>query len=140
MNRNFKVLHIEHIAIAVENSKSAKVFFGDLLGMDISKTELVESENVLVSKITGNDKLTNIELIESKDPLSAVKKFINKRGQGIHHIALEVDNIYNAINYLKFKNIKIIYDKPQNGANNKLITFIHPSVFPGVLLELCQKK
>ena len=70
--------------------------------------------------------------------IKMTNKFLNKRGDSIHHIALEVDNIYNAIDYLKYKNIKVIYDIPQKGSDNKKITFIHPNMTPGLLIELCQ--
>ena len=79
-----------------------------------------------------------IELLEPSDDSSLIESFLNKRGQGLHHIALEVDNIYNAIEYLEYNNIKMIYSQPQTGANNKLITFIHPSSTPGILIEICQ--
>ena len=73
------------------------------------------------------------------DDSSVINKFINKNGQGIHHIALEVDDIYNALDFLKSKSVELVYDNPQKGADNSLIAFIHPSSTPGVLIELCQK-
>lgn len=140
MKKKFKVLKIEHVAIAVKDINKSKFIFEDVLGMDSFKKEIIENENVVVKKITGNDKISKIELLESTNPLSAVSKFIDKKGEGIHHIALEVDNIFNAIDYLKFRNCKLIYKEPKIGADNKLITFIHPSSLPGILLELCQKQ
>jgi len=140
VKKKFKVLKIEHVAIAVKDINKSKFIFEDVLGMDSFKKEIIENENVVVKKITGNDKISKIELLESTNPLSAVSKFIDKKGEGIHHIALEVDNIFNAIDYLKFRNCKLIYKEPKIGADNKLITFIHPSSLPGILLELCQKQ
>ncbi len=140
MKKKFKVLKIEHVAIAVKDINKSKIIFEDILGMNSFKKEIVENENVVVKKIAGNDKTSKIELLESTNPLSAVSKFIDKKGEGIHHIALEVDNIFNAIDYLKFRNCKLIYKEPKIGADNKLITFIHPSSLPGILLELCQKQ
>ena len=138
MDRNFKILKVDHIAIAVDDLNTSKSLF-DLLGMNLSKVEEVESENVNVLKIHSEDNEHTIELLEPQNDNSVVKKFLNKNGQGMHHIALEVDNIENAISYLKSKNITLIYESPQIGADNKLITFIHPKDTPGVLIELCQK-
>ena len=138
MDRNFKILKIDHIAIAVDDLNTSKSLF-DLLGMNLSKTEEVESENVNVLKIHSEDNEHTIELLEPQNDNSVVKKFLNKNGQGMHHIALEVDNIQNAILYLKSNIITLIYESPQIGADNKLITFIHPKDTPGVLIELCQK-
>jgi len=138
MDRNFKILKIDHIAIAVDDLNTSKSLF-DLLGMNLSKVEEVESENVNVLKIHSEDIEHTIELLEPQNDNSVVKKFLNKNGQGMHHIALEVDNIENAISYLKSNNITLIYESPQIGADNKLITFIHPKDTPGVLIELCQK-
>ena len=138
MDRNFKILKIDHIAIAVDNLNTSKSLF-DLLGMNLSKVEEVESENVNVLKIHSEDIEHTIELLEPQNDNSVVKKFLSKNGQGMHHIALEVDNIENAISYLKSNNITLIYESPKIGADNKLITFIHPKDTPGVLIELCQK-
>jgi len=137
MDKNFKVLKIDHVAIAVNALKESKKIFS-ILGMSSSDVENVSNENVDVLKIYSESREHTIELLEPTDINSSVQKFLNKRGQGLHHIALEVDNIYNAIEYLKDNNIKVIYDTPQKGADNKLITFIHPGCTPGVLIELCQ--
>ena len=106
--------------------------------MHIGASEFIDSEKVNVLKVSTEDRSHTIELLEASDDLSTIQKFINKRGQGIHHIALEVDNIREAISYLKNNHIKLIYNPPKIGANNKLITFIHPDSTPGILLELCQ--
>ena len=138
MDRKFKILKVDHIAIAVDDLNTSKSLF-DLLGMNLTKIEEVESENVNVLKIHSEDIEHTIELLEPQDDNSVVKKFLSKNGQGMHHIALEVDNIENAISYLKSNNITLIYESPQIGADSKLITFIHPKDTPGVLIELCQK-
>ena len=137
MNRKFKILKISHIAIAVNNNNSALSLF-NLLGMNASAAEFVENEKVNVVKIKPENKDLSIELLEPSDEFSAVRKFIDKKGEGLHHIALEVDNIVEAINYLIDNNIKLVYNSPKRGADNKLITFISPKSTPGVLLELCQ--
>ena len=137
MNKKFKVLKIDHVAVAVNSLKESKNIF-TLLGMNIGHSENVATENVNVLKIYPESDEHTIELLEPTSKNSLVQGFLNKRDQGLHHIALEVDNIYNAIEYLEDNNIKVIYSSPQKGADNKLITFIHPSCTPGVLIELCQ--
>ena len=137
MNKKFKILKIDHVAVAVNSLKESKNIF-TLLGMNIGHTENVATENVDVLKIYPESDDHTIELLEPTGANSSVREFLNKRDQGLHHIALEVDNIHNAIKYLKDNNIKIIYNSPQKGADSKLITFIHPSCTPGVLIELCQ--
>ena len=137
MNKKFKVLRIDHVAVAVNSLKESKNIF-TLLGMNIGHTENVATENIDVLKIYPESDDHIIELLEPTSANSSVQGFLNKRDQGLHHIALEVDNIYNAIKYLEDNNIKVIYSSPQKGADNKLITFIHPSCTPGVLIELCQ--
>ena len=137
MDKQFKILKIDHIAIAVKNINNSTNIFA-LLGMNCQDVEHVDSEKVNVVKINPESHDHTIELLEPSDDSSLIESFLNKRGQGLHHIALEVDNIYNAIEYLEYNNIKMIYSQPQTGANNKLITFIHPSSTPGILIEICQ--
>ena len=140
MSKNFKVLKIDHIGIAVKNIKHSARLFDELLGMDSSKEEIVEAERVVVKKIAPKESISKLELIEGLYKDSVISKYVDKKGQGIHHIALEVDNIYNAIQYLDFNDINIIYKEPKLGSDNKLITFIHPSSASGILIELCQKQ
>tara|TARA_Y100001970_G_C14214627_1_gene848912 strand:+ start:1216 stop:1638 length:423 start_codon:yes stop_codon:yes gene_type:complete len=140
MSKNFKVLKIDHIGIAVKNIKQSGRLFNELLGMDSSKEEIVEAERVVVKKVAPKDSISKLELIEGLYKDSVVSKYVDKKGQGIHHIALEVDNIYNAIQYLDSNDINIIYKEPKLGSDNKLITFIHPSSASGILIELCQKQ
>ena len=127
------------MAVATENIKILEKLFVDILGMDSSDKEYVVSEKVNVLKVYSERKGTVIELLEASNKDSAIEKYINNKGQGIHHIALNVDNILNAIDYLKNNDIELVYEKPNLGANNKLITFIHPKSSPGMLIELCQK-
>ena len=140
MSKNFKVLKIDHIGIAVKNIKQSARLFDELLGMDSSKEEIVEAERVVVKKIAPKESISKLEFIEGLYKDSVISKYVDKKGQGIHHIALEVDNIYNAIQYLDSNDINIIYKEPKLGSDNKLITFIHPSSASGILIELCQKQ
>ena len=137
MDKVFKVLKIEHVAIAVRDNSSALGLF-ELLGMDIGKTEFIKDQKVNVVKVRTESKDHTIELLEASDDSSIIKKFINKNGEGLHHIALEVDDIEAAISYLSYNGIELIYDSPKIGANRKLITFVSPKSTPGILLELCQ--
>ena len=136
MERNFKILKIDHVAIATNSISNLNIF--GLLGMKESKLENVESEKVNVAKFIAADDNHVIELLEPSTETSTIKNFLNKNGQGLHHISLQVDNIFNAIKFLDSNNIKIIYKKPRVGADNKLITFIHPKSTPGILIELSQ--
>jgi methylmalonyl-CoA epimerase len=106
--------------------------------MDCQSVEHIDNEKVNVVKINPESHDHTIELLEPSDTSSLITPFLNKKGEGLHHIALEVDNIYNAIEYLEYNNIKMIYTEPQTGANSKLITFIHPQSTPGILIEICQ--
>ena len=136
---NFKVLSIDHIAVANKDSNQLKNIFVNILGMHVSEEEFVKNEKVNVTKISANDKVTAIELLEPSENLSSVQKFLDRNGSGLHHIALIVDSIGNAIKHLISNDIKLVYKTPQNGSGNKLITFIHPESTPGLLVELCQQ-
>ncbi len=111
----------------------------DVLGMQSSQREHIQDELVDVVKIFPNDKKTAVELLEPSSNKSTIEKYLNNKGAGIHHIALTVDSIENTILYLKKNNIKLIYETPKIGADNNLITFIHPKSSPGLLIELCQQ-
>lgn len=127
---------IEHIGIAVRNLDKANDLYTLLLGESPYKQEAVESENVMTSFFrTGESK---IELLAATSEDSAIHSFIEKRGEGIHHIAFEVEDIYAAMKDLKEKNFRLLMDEPKKGADNKLICFIHPKSANGVLVELCQ--
>ena len=134
---DFKILGIEHIGIAQnQGSNKLSAFFENTLKMS-KKTEIVEEQKVLTEIFdTGSGK---IELLSATDKDSVINKYLAKKGESIHHIAILVDNLDSALNYLKLKNIKLINEKPQKGADNMKIAFIHPHSTPGMLLELCQE-
>ena len=128
---------IDHIAIAVNNiDKSAKLF-EKILNVAASKTEIIKSEKVKTKFFHLND--SKIELIEGTDQNSTVAKFVKKKGEGIHHIAIEVHDIQNEIKRLKKQGFNTIKNTVSEGANGKLISFLYPKDTNGVLIELCQK-
>ncbi len=128
---------IEHIGIAVKNMDDANVLFGKLLGVPSYKEEEVESEGVLTSFFqTGTNK---IELLMATNPESPIAKFLEKKGEGIHHIAFDVDDIHSEIGRLKSEGFVLINEVPKKGADNKLVVFLHPKNTNGVLVELCQE-
>lgn len=129
---------IEHIGIAVKNLENANQLFSKLFGKDHYKVEKVESEGVSTSFFMMGE--TKIELLEATKPDSAIAKFIEKKGEGIHHIAYDVEDIYAEIERLKKEGFEIINDKPKEGADNKLICFLHPKSTNGILVELCQER
>ena len=129
---------IEHIGIAVKNLNNANFLFKKLFGVDNYKEEVVESEGVSTSFYMIGE--TKVELLEATSESSPINKFINKRGEGVHHIAFEVENIESEIQRLKSEGFKLINDFPKDGADNKRIAFIHPKDTSGVLIELCQEK
>ncbi|KAF2332685.1 methylmalonyl-CoA epimerase [Flavobacterium nitrogenifigens] len=128
---------IEHIGIAVKNMDDANVLFEKMLGVPSYKMEAVESEGVLTSFFqTGNNK---IELLVATNPESPIAKFLEKKGEGIHHIAFDVDDIEAEIVRLKNEGFVLINEIPKKGADNKLVVFLHPKNTNGVLVELCQE-
>jgi len=140
MNRNFKVIKVDHIAFATDSIDNSSNIFSKILGIENTTKEEVETENVNVLKFFNQEGVTSIELLEPIKNESVIGDFLDKNGRGLHHIALEVDNINNAIIFLKENKIKLVYDVPQIGSDNKMITFIHPKSSPGILIELCQKQ
>jgi methylmalonyl-CoA/ethylmalonyl-CoA epimerase len=127
---------IEHIGIAVKNLEQSNKIFSSLFNKENYKVEEVLSEGVRTSFFQiGPNK---IELLEASNPNSAIAKFIDKKGEGIHHIAFSVENIANEIERLKKLGFHILSDKPKKGADNKLVAFVHPKTANGVLIELCQ--
>ena len=134
---NFKILGIEHIGIAQDkNSDKLSSFFENILNIS-KKTEIVEDQKVLTDIFdTGAGK---IELLSATDKESVINKYLAKKGESVHHIAILVDNLNKALDYLKSKNVKLINETPQRGADNMRIAFVHPHSTPGILLELCQE-
>ena len=127
---------IEHIGIAVNNIDDANKLYEQLLDAKPYKSEVVESESVVTSFF--QTKNTKIELLQGTNDNNAISKFIEKYGEGIHHIAFEVDNIFDEMMRLRKLGFHIINEKPKKGADNKLICFVHPKSTNGVLIELCQ--
>jgi methylmalonyl-CoA/ethylmalonyl-CoA epimerase len=129
---------IEHIGIAVKNLETSNLLFASLFGKKPYKTEIVESEGVSTSFFQAGP--NKIELLQGISTESPISKFIEKKGEGIHHIAFEVENIFNEIKRLKKEGFKMIHEEPKIGADNKLIAFLHPKSSNGVLIELCQER
>lgn len=128
---------IEHIGIAVKDLEASNKLFKALFGEAHYKTEAVESEGVKTSFFqVGPNK---IELLEATNENSPIAKFIEKKGEGIHHIAFDVDNIEAEIARLEGESFKLIHTSPKKGADNKLVAFLHPKSSNGVLVELCQE-
>ncbi len=131
------MLKIEHIGIAVKNLANSNDLFAKLFGQSHYKTEGVASEGVQTSFFQIGE--TKIELLEATNPESAIAKFVDKRGEGIHHIAFEVADIYSEMQRLENEGFTLINKTPKEGADNKLICFLHPKGTNGVLIELCQE-
>ncbi|MBI4947196.1 MAG: methylmalonyl-CoA epimerase [Bacteroidetes bacterium] len=128
---------VEHIGIAVKNLSSANELFAKLFAKESYKSEKVEREGVTTSFFQLGD--TKIELLEATNPDSAISKFIEKRGEGIHHIAFEVEDIRLEMVRLEKLGFTLLNKEPQKGADNKLICFLHPKSANGILVELCQE-
>ena len=129
---------IEHLGIAVVNIEESLRVFETLLGIKCYKIEEVESEVVKTAFLQVGE--SKIELLEATNPDSPIAKYLEKRGQGVHHIAFEVDNIQTEIERLLNEGFVLIHESPKNGADNKLIAFLHPKSTEGILIELCQEK
>jgi methylmalonyl-CoA/ethylmalonyl-CoA epimerase len=128
---------IEHIGIAVKSIDDANILFEKLLGVPSYKTETVETENVVTSFFqTGTNK---IELLMATNTESPIAKFLDKKGEGIHHIAFDVEDIFAEMERLKKEGFILINDAPKKGADNKWVVFLHPKNTNGVLVELCQE-
>lgn len=128
----------EHIGIAVKALSTSIPLFEKLLNTICYKTERVESEKVDTAFFKTGD--TKIELLESSDPDGVIAKFIEKKGEGLHHIAFDVEDIHTEMERLKKEGFVLLNEKPKEGADNKLVCFLHPKGTNGVLVELCQEK
>lgn len=129
---------IEHIGIAVKSLAVSVPLYEKLLNTSCYKTEQVASENVNTAFFqTGPNK---IELLESTDPEGVIAKFIARKGEGLHHIAFEVEDIYAEMERLRREGFTLLSDQPKAGADNKLICFVHPKQTNGVLIELCMER
>lgn len=128
---------IEHIGIAVKSIQESNALFTKLFSTGPYKSETVESEGVITSFFqTGPNK---IELLQATHPDSPIARFIEKKGEGIHHIAFDVEDIYAEMNRLESEGFTLLSKEPKKGADNKLICFLHPRGTNGVLIELCQE-
>lgn len=132
------MLKIEHLGIAVSDLQKSIPLFEQLLNTPCYKTEVVENEGVSTAFFQTGD--SKIELLEATRDDSPIKKFIDKKGEGIHHIAFEVENIEAEMKRLSALGFELLNEQPKNGADNKLICFLHPKTTNGVLIELCQEK
>ena len=134
----FKILGIEHVGIAVKDLNSISEIFGELLGLDLHRREKVDDQQVITDIYhAGKDKL---EFLKATSLDSSIAKFLEKRAEGVHHIALIVDNIQLALNYLNQNNVQLIDSSPRIGAEGLQVAFIHPKSTGGVLVELCEKQ
>ena len=130
--------NVEHLGIAVKSLAASDELFTKLFNVAPYKHEEVASEGVTTSFFKINQ--TKIELLEATNPDSPIAKFVEKKGEGIHHIAFEVDNILSEMERLKNEGFVLLNETPKNGADNKLVCFLHPKGTNGVLIELCQEK
>lgn len=128
---------IEHIGIAVTNLEESNKLFKQLLGAAHYKIEEVSSEKVMTSFFQAGP--NKIELLASTAPDGPIAKFLAKKGEGIHHIAFEVSDIYAEMERLRAEGFRLLNEQPKRGADNKLVCFVHPKSANGVLVELCQE-
>ena len=131
-------MHIDHIGIAVSDLDKAISTYEKILNKKLTKTERVESEKVETAFFeTGESK---VELLGPTDASSVIQKFVDKKGEGIHHVAFEVDDIQKEMDRLEAEGFTLLNERPKQGADNKLVAFIHPKNNHGVLIELCQSQ
>ncbi|MCC9072706.1 methylmalonyl-CoA epimerase [Flavobacterium sp. F-65] len=128
---------IEHIGIAVKDLEVSNLLFEKLLGVSAYKSEAVESEGVVTSFFQNGP--NKIELLAATSPDSPIAKFLEKKGEGIHHIAFDVTDIVAEVERLKSEGFVVLNEIPKKGADNKLVVFLHPKSTNGVLIELCQE-
>ncbi|KFF20320.1 MULTISPECIES: methylmalonyl-CoA epimerase [Flavobacterium] len=128
---------IEHIGIAVKDLEVSNLLFEKLFGVPAYKSEAVESEGVITSFFQNGP--NKIELLAATNPESPIAKFLEKKGEGIHHIAFDVTDIIAEVERLKNEGFVVLNETPKKGADNKLVVFLHPKSTNGVLIELCQE-
>ncbi|MDD2390060.1 MAG: methylmalonyl-CoA epimerase [Desulfobacterales bacterium] len=132
-----KTLKIDHLGIAVKSIDGVKNFWTDILGLKCAGSETVQEQKVTTAFFPIGE--SEIELLESTSEEGPIAKYIDKKGEGIQHVAFRVENIEKALEYLKEKGIKLIDQKPRIGAGGAKIAFLHPKATNGVLVELCQR-
>jgi len=130
-------MKIEHIGIAVKSLELSNPLFEALLGEKPYKSEEVKGEHVITSFFRAGE--SKIELLEATSPESAIARYLEKKGEGIHHIAFETKDIIATMKELREKGFMLLSDEPKHGADNKLICFVHPKSANGVLIEFCQE-
>jgi len=133
-----KPSHIEHIGIAVKNLEETIKYYEEVLGLTCYNIEEVKDQKVKTAFFKVGD--TKIELLESTDPEGPISKFIEKKGEGIHHLAIRVENLEEALETMKARGMRLIDEKPRYGAGGAKIAFVHPKTAGGVLLELSERE
>ncbi len=128
---------IDHLGIAVKNMDHGKIFWSDILGLKFAGKETIEAQKVTTGFLPVGE--SEIELLESTSPDGPVAKYIDKKGEGIQHVAFRVENIEEALKELKEKGVRLIDEKPRDGAGGAKIAFLHPKATAGVLVELCER-
>jgi len=129
---------INHIGVAVKDLNEASRFYREILGLEIGGIEEIKEQKVKIAFIPLGE--SRIELLQSTDPSGPIAKFIEKRGEGVHHIALEVERIEETLQKLKERGVQLIDEKPRIGVHGMKIAFLHPRDAKGVLIELCEKR
>jgi methylmalonyl-CoA/ethylmalonyl-CoA epimerase len=132
-----KILKIDHLGIAVDSIEGGRQFWTDVLGLPFRGSETVEAQKVTTAFFPVGE--SEVELLESTSPDGPVAKYIEKRGQGIQHVAFRVENIEEALEELKSKGVQLIDQAPRVGAGGAKIAFLHPKATNGVLVELCER-
>jgi len=132
------VTKVDHIGIAVSNLEETLKVYTEVLGLELSGVEVVEDQKVKVAFVPIGD--TEIELLESTQPDGPIAKFIEKKGEGIQHIAFRVEDIHAALEDMRQKGVRLIDEQPRYGAGGAQIAFLHPKSTHGVLVELCERK
>jgi len=132
-----KILKIDHLGIAVKSIENGKNFWTDVLGLELAGTETVAAQKVTTAFLPVGE--SEVELLESTSDDGPVAKYIEKKGEGIQHVAFRVENIEEALAELKAKGIRLIDETPRIGAGGAKIAFLHPKATSGVLVELCQR-
>lgn len=133
-----KVLKVDHIGIAVKRIEETKHLYGELLGLSHAGSETVAQQKVTTAFFPVGD--TEVELLESTSPDGPIAKYLEKKGEGIQHIAFRVENIEESLAELKAKGVQLIDEKPRSGAGGAKIAFLHPKSTFGVLIELCERE
>lgn len=142
MSKSFKVLGINHVGLAPKHPEVARSFLADLLSLSFHGDELVKEQQTLTSMFASSSADgpgPRLEILAAHDGAGPIAAFLEKKGSGVHHLALQVDSIDNALIYLKEKQVRLIDEQPRAGAHNTRIAFIHPAATGGLLIELVEE-